>query len=209
MISGKIRKVLLSKKCSRKFLFTYSDILSNAFFSDPIYQNAIRNENKRNKILSALFKSIINYGLFFGKTYIVKGKGIALWLPPGEERISLARALKAGMYKTPFEVGIPALLRISQFSRISEKMHHEFASEPHWYLFLLAIDPEYQRIGLGKRLMQPILNLADQQNQICYLDTSNPLAVKFYLQHGFQIAAEAHTPISGISIWGLRREPSG
>ncbi len=118
----------------------------------------------------------------------------------------MKRAFQAGMFKAPFEVGIPALFKLAHFSSISEKMHKIFAPDPHWYLFLLAVDPIRQGLGFGGKLIKPVLDLADQQDLPCYLDTCNPEAVIFYQKHGFRVVSEERTSISDFSFWGLRRD---
>ncbi|MEI6290834.1 MAG: GNAT family N-acetyltransferase [Chloroflexota bacterium] len=191
---------------SEDFLNKYTNLLSNAFISDPLYTHSIPKEEFRIKKLAGLFKSTLNYGLLFGRINIIPGKGIAVWLSPGEQKITMGRAFQAGMFTTPFIVGFTEIINIANYSTIAERMHHRLAPDPHWYLFLLGVDPLCQGLGYGGKLIKPILELADQQKIPCYLDTCNPAAINFYKKHGFVVKDEVKTPISGFYYWGLRRE---
>ena len=68
------------------------------------------------------------------------------------------------MLMAPFEFGMGAFSRFMNAMNFMEKIHHEKAPEPHWYLMILGVDPPRQGQGVGGALMQPILSRADAEN---------------------------------------------
>ena len=51
------------------------------------------------------------------------------------------------------------------------RAHPEY---PHWYLETMGVDPDVQRSGLGGRLLEPVLKVADRDRTDCYLETADP-----------------------------------
>ena len=78
-----------------------------------------------------------------------------------------------------------------------------------WYLFLLGVEPNCQRRGLGGALMRPVLERADAARQPCYLETENQRNVAFYLKQGFEtIVNGEEAGSSGVRFWTFRRDPN-
>ncbi|HTA33874.1 MAG TPA: GNAT family N-acetyltransferase [Solirubrobacteraceae bacterium] len=81
------------------------------------------------------------------------------------------------------------------------------SSESHWYLGVLATDPERRRQGLATAVMTPILAQADRLGIACCLETSTVENRRFYRGRGFDEATEIVLP-GGPTTWWLRRSPT-
>ena len=79
--------------------------------------------------------------------------------------------------------------------------------EPHWYLAFVGIDPRQQRRGLGRTLLAPIIERADDAGIACYLETPFPDTRVFYRRLGFEDTDELH-PGRGSAHY-LDDDPSG
>ncbi len=106
------------------------------------------------------------------------GAGVALWLPPGVEPDG--EAMGALMQST---LKGPALM---EGAPIMQQMMDFHPHEPHWYLPLIGIDPQYQGRGLGGALLDHALALSDRDGVPAYLESSNPRNIGLYEQHGFE-----------------------
>jgi ribosomal protein S18 acetylase RimI-like enzyme len=111
--------------------------------------------------------------------YVDRYAGAALWLPPGVH---------------PDEDDLVALIQRTVAERdqedvfsVLEQMGGYHPSEPHWYLPLIAVDPLWQRKGLGSALLKHALALCDQDNKLAYLESSNPANIPLYERHGFEV----------------------
>ena len=70
-------------------------------------------------------------------------------------------------------------------------------AQPYWCLEVVGVDPEARGFGIGTRLLEPVLDLADEPGQRCYLETMIERNVGWYLEIGFAVR-EAGTR------WGSR-----
>ena len=58
---------------------------------------------------------------------------------------------------------------------------------PHWYLETMGVDPAGQRKGIGRQLLEPVLEIADRDRVDCYLETADRANVGFYERNGFVV----------------------
>ena len=133
--------------------------------------------------------------------------GVAAWQAPGRYPWSLGRNLRA----------IPSFLSVLRHApgslrdlvRFGSSIDAHFPREkPLWYLQVIGVSPEAQGLGVGKRLLAPAMDLADREQVPCYLETSNPDAVPFYLGAGFEIDAKGvELMAGGPTYWLMTRPP--
>ena len=118
-----------------------------------------------------------------GTAYITEGAhAAALWLPPGVEPDEAAMgAVMAQSPRPDIAEDIGAVL---------EGMAKYHPKEPHWYLPLIAADPNWIGQGLGTLLMKHALRRCDQEGVPAYLESSNPRNISLYQRHGFRIVGE-------------------
>lgn len=71
----------------------------------------------------------------------------------------------------------------------------------HVYLWFLAVDPAYQRAGVGRALLARVIEDAEAP---VYLDTSNPDNVPYYASAGFEEIGRGVLP-RNTPMWFMRR----
>jgi ribosomal protein S18 acetylase RimI-like enzyme len=185
----------------------YGALLARAFNDDPLFRVVLARDDRREKALAGLFSLNVRYGALFGNIQLEPNQGLAVWLPPGSTGVKTGRALQAGMWRVPFLIGLNAVSKLGRLNARSEELHSRYCAEPHWYLFMLGVDPLYQGQGLGGKILAGGLARADQDGLPCYLETNNPRAVRFYQIHGFRLLAEEASGLAGVTLWPMRREP--
>ncbi len=181
--------------------------LSNAFLNDPLQRYTFPDEQERKEKSPLHFKSILQFGLQFGAVYRTAGElgGVAVWLKPGETEVTAEKAEAGGLTRLPELVGEEPMSRFFAALDYIEPYHKLDMPEPHWYIMVIGVDPAFQGKGLGRALLQPILDKADVTNTPCYLETAQPANVSFYNKLGFRIVRELIDPVSGLTIWTFRR----
>ena len=186
-----------------------AQVLSRAFFDDPLMTYFLPEEERRTKALPWFMGVATKYGHKRGEVETTAGtvEGAAIWLPPGKTHIPALQMMAAGMYQAPFRMGPGNFMRFMGALGIMEKLHKESTPEDHWYLMVLGVDPPRQGQGVGSALMAPVLGRADAAGVPCYLETQKDINVKLYRKHGFDVVVEDDLPKGGPHYWTMKRMP--
>jgi len=152
------------------------------------------------------FRPSVDIGRLRGHTYIVESdthvRGVAVWAPPGTtvfDEISVA-TLTAAVSQ---HLNSQALERLSALGELCQ-VHHPHV-DPHFYLYLLGVDPAGH--GWGGPLMGPVLARCDADGLGAYLESSNARNHGFYRRLGFRPVWEARPDDHGPVMTGMWRDP--
>lgn len=194
----------------RKDIAAATEVLARSLLVEPGYIAIIPDAHKRLRMLSAMFTGMIQHsvradaawGAFHDGSLI----GVAQWLPPGFLPMPRLDSLRM----------IPSLVRMLTISfestrhlraedRASERY---FPAEPVWYLQGLGVAPQAQGLGIGSKLILPVLDAADAQCESCFLETGTERNVRFYERSGFTILEPAAQLVPvGPTHWTMIRRP--
>lgn len=126
-------------------------------------------------------------------------RAVALWLPPGispdEETMGAISEEEIGLRPEIAEAA----------TGLFEGMAKYHPHEPHWYLPLIAADPNWLGRGLGAALMKHVLARCDKDGVIAYLESSNPRNISLYERHGFRIMGEIRSADAPVMTPMLRQ----
>jgi len=78
-----------------------------------------------------------------------------------------------------------AALRKWFFDALNQKRLDRLAGKKHFLMAILVVDPEFQRMGVGKKLLQWGLAMADEQGVECWIDAS-PFGKGLYEKMGWK-----------------------
>ena len=184
--------------------------MAQAFHADPLQTYVFPDPDERTRLSPAHFASFLRYGMIFGEVLTNAGtpKGASIWLGPEDWEVTPDRAAAAGLDALPHTIGHDAAARFFSTLGAVEPFHKRDMPTPHFYLMILGVAPEAQGTGLGRALVQPVLERADALRLPCYLETAQPSNVSFYQHLGFTPLVETVDAHSGLRLWTFRREPS-
>ena len=185
-----------------------TNVLKHAFATDPCLLHLIPDENERSYIGPALARGWLRYGIGWGKVFCTENlEGVALRRPPGAEDIHPLGAVVSGMWQTPLLLGWAGTQRLINAGRAMDARHARAVQGPHWYCWLVAVDPAAQGGGFGGELMRHTFDLADEQGVPCYLETTSERALAVHLHHGYEIVEDGRIPDTDLFVWSLVRKP--
>jgi len=185
------------------------EMLGRAFHDNPMSLYILPDEGDRTRHLGWMFGTSTRYGCLFGEVYTTTGRidGAAVWLTPESPPMSRETAGRAGMAELPQKMGPEAFQRLMVMKSHFDELRRRDAPEPHWYLWVLGVDPPRQGQGVGGALLQPVLARADADGLPCYLETDKPINVPFYQRHGFEVVVVDDLPGGGFHYWTMKRAP--
>ena len=185
-------------------------MLARAFHDDPLMRYTIPDPAERGRLLPALYATMLRFGMLAGEVYATSDTldGAAIWMPPNAQW-TRENMEASGMHKTPTLIGDEAYQRYREV--VSREWQARLREIPGtgWYLFILGVEPCDQRRGVGSALMRPVLERADAEQAVCYLETENERNVAFYLKQGFEVVVNGEEAgASGVRFWTFRRNPN-
>jgi ribosomal protein S18 acetylase RimI-like enzyme len=186
-----------------------SGVAERAFQDDPLMRYALPDAAARRRAVEWVLGRNILYGLRYGVVHVAgePGKigGLAVWLPPGATRMTIGGLARCGFFAAPWRLRWRAMVRLQKYTNVKERLHDQvMARRPHWYLLLLAVDPDQQSNGYGGALLRAMLDRASNEHLPCYLETANPDNIGYFEKHGFSLAAESDVPDGGPHVVGMR-----
>jgi GNAT superfamily N-acetyltransferase len=182
--------------------------LARAFFDYDLMRYAAPADRRRAPGVTSLYGAILWDCLRWGEVSVTADViGAACWLPPDVPNTTFFRQVRSGMLALPLHFGFAGFRRLLAYDAVAQKLHHEHAAMPHWYLAAIGVEPEYQGKGVGGALMQPILDRADSGSMHCYLETQREQNVRLYEKHGFEVTEKVVPLGHPIPVWGMLRRP--
>lgn len=129
-------------------------VLTASHADYPAFKSVFPDRPRRVRALRPFFattvRDAIRYGTVDGCAVDRRLSGVAAWLPPGRFPWTPSRKLRATGAMLRVAVASPSsFARFVRYGANAEKSH---PAEPHWYLVVLGVRPDAQRLGIGTRL---------------------------------------------------------
>ncbi len=186
-------------------------VLTDAFMDDPMYQAIFPVPDARGKALGDVWNGILKYCQKYGEVYTTpEVAGVACWLSPGNTEVTFMGQIRTGFAVARTVMKFSAkerttFLRAMDFIDVE---HKRLVEGPHWYLWALGVSPDSQGKGFGGRLLEPVLIRANEEEIPCYLEAETEKNVAFYMKSGFKVIWDGGTPIEGVHVWLMLRDPA-
>jgi ribosomal protein S18 acetylase RimI-like enzyme len=138
----------------------------------------------------------------------LKLEGIAMWMhSDNRKKRPPWHILTSGAIWLEIKIGRKAIKRMDAINRHMEKKHSELAPFEHWYLSLLAVDPQYQGKGYGSKLLNGMLARIDEEGLPCYVEAEGEKNVSLYQHFGFEVVDEFILPNTTDTLTAMIRKP--
>ena len=135
-------------------------------------------------------------------------EGIAVWMHSDRIRKRpFWRILTSGAIWPAIIIGIKALRKMQGFDQYIERKQAELAPVKHWYLAVLAVDPQHQGKGYASKLLNEMLSYIDEEGLPCYLETEGEKNIAMYQHFGFEAVDEFAVPGMKDKLVAMLRKP--
>jgi len=188
-----------------------ADLAARAYDDDPLYAYMLPNAARRATGLARMHRTVLGHLSAGERLWSVRDDegriiAVALWVTPGAYPLPL-RVQVAQLYGAlaTFRGHGGGLRRSIAYQR---RLLEDHPREPHWYLWLIVVDPLHQHRGIGTALMELGLREADRAHVGVYLETQSAPNVDYYRRFGFSLNDTVQPTPEGPPIFTMWR-PAG
>ena len=190
-------------KVSKRERAVIVDVLAKAFDQNRSVNWVIKNDKKRkNRIRALVGYSPTICSKVSGVLLSPDAKGSVLFdLPhqPKKDKIDLL----INELRLAFSViGLSKVIRVLKRERYIKRYHPK---KEFMYLWFIGVFPDGQGQGVGGRLMEQVLAIAERKGLPIYLETSTPENLPFYQKWGFEVYHRWDSQLTGFPIWFLQK----
>ncbi len=133
-------------------------------------------------------------------------EGVAVWFLRGFAQSSIKLDVRIAWYMLR-TYRLRDIRMLLPFYMQIEQAHARIIRQPHYYLEILGVDPQYQGQGFSSKLLRPVLAHADQQRKHCYLETQSDSNVALYQHFGFEVMDTIPVAFDAVPYTLMLRKP--
>ena len=204
-IAGAAHEARTVRKARPNELGRLAAVLASAFYDDPPIRWVLKDDGRRRSLLERSFGLYLRRLWFKQDECYTTGSvvGAIVWELPGQWKVGVVDQLRV----------LPSMARIngrllSRILRAFAAVESNHPAEPHYYLPLVGVEPEWQGRGLGAALMRPILDRCDDERVPAYLEATTPRNRALYARHGFEVTEEFSLGPGSPPLWRMWRNPN-
>ncbi|VVB79857.1 Acetyltransferase (GNAT) domain protein [uncultured archaeon] len=168
-------------------IYKLEQTYTNAYLNKPLFRSFSIDKKIQKKVGPIVLHVLADYSPGEVEIYSTDNtEGIAFWTRPGQVSTGKRNFLK-WISKMIIKVGIINSIRVAKVLMSLDKKSDDLSKESDYYLFILAVDPKFQKQGFASQLIKPMLKKFDKNKLTCSLDTTDSNNIKMYEHFGFEI----------------------
>lgn len=181
------------------------EVLARAFYADPVWGWAFPDPERRLGQHRVVWELVARAALSYESAWLSGDcAAVALWIPP--ERPELRPEDEERLEGLLVELLGDGATRVMETFERFEAAHP--TAQPHYYLSLLATNPDQRGRGLGIGLLAATLERIDAEGAPAFLESSNPVNTPRYEKLGFAVCGEFRLPEGGPRVTQMWRDPA-
>lgn len=193
-------------KIERKDINKAAQVLGESFINYPIFKYIFPDDQYRKNKINHLFKFLIKYGLLNGEVFAPSEniEGVSIWIKSSNAESSLWNVLKSGLISLFLNIDKQSFDRFRYIGKNKQNMRANLITKNYYLLDTISVNPQLQKQGFARLLIESKLKKIDQLNIPCYLETSERTNLIFYQKFGFDVIREYE--LAPLKVFCLLRE---
>jgi GNAT superfamily N-acetyltransferase len=165
---------------------------ARSFWDDPVMRWLFPDDDvfRDGTVMQDFFHRLLAHKKSFVTADVV---AFALWIPPGRPEVDVESTASQ----------MPPDDLLAKFVALREALATNTPPEDHWYLQLVGTHPDWQRRGIGSRLINEGIEWARHEGLGVYLETETIENVAYYRHLGFDVRSEWDVAAGGPHMWGM------
>lgn len=191
------------------------EIVAQAFFNDPFMIFLFPSESHRMEEMKVFCSVMVAHAFKNGEIVAIKSQtsksrnpyaAVSLWYHGTKAFGSIWSYIRVGAIKFLWCSFRQRLTKLQTLQNKIELIHKTQVDKNHYYLSLLAADPDFKGQGYVSRHLKSIFRDLDQKKIPTYLETMNSENVALYQHFGYQIVGEVEAKEFNLHTWAMLRK---
>lgn len=207
IIKSNIEEIRKEHGLTKQDIEIFSKNLALSFEGYPLFEyfaNYKYNISKMQKFWKVSLKTMSKNTFFVADNEYANS--LAVFSPYEKSGVSIWKYIKAGGLGMIAKIGIRSVIRMARFEKFALNIKNKYSNPNCWYLYAFVTIPEHRGKGLGSKIIKPMMDYLDQNNQDCYLETLLPINVKIYNKYGFELKEEVKVPGTELVLYAMLRK---
>ena len=205
------------KRYDRSYEDDVLKVFTESFVKYPlfwgVFEDRFKSEIKLRSFYKHLMRGIFKATIRKDDCYmgIVDGKVTVIVIieKPSDKPVGFWDYAVSGMAGIIARIGFRDTLKFMEMSDKTEIVVKSI-HEPRWHLYFLAVDPKYQKLGIGSSAIQDFLIplVRSHGGNLITVTTNSEKNVSFYINNGFTLIKEETLECNEKSIgnWSFRMD---
>lgn len=183
-------------------------LLGRAFDADPLFQWLYPSASRRAGWVQWFMRVTLRQAMSTSTVFAVDDgpdlAGVVSCIPPGSWPLGVASFVRAGIALPP---SLPTWRSLREGIAIDRTVLARHPDVPHWYVYVLGVDPGLAGRGFGGALLRHVIARADEAAVPAHLETTNPKNLTLYRKFGFEVVEELSIG-AAPPAWVMTRPPA-
>ncbi len=176
---------------------------------EDLFKSEIKLRSFHAQLMKGIFKATIRKDDCYIGVADGKVRAIVIVEKPSDKPVGFWDYAVSGMAGMIARIGLANTLKFMELSDKTEIVVKSIP-EPRWHLYFLAVDPKYQKQGIGSGAIQDFLIPLVRSNggNLITVTTNSEKNVAFYIHNGFTLVKEETLECNAKSIgnWTFRMD---
>lgn len=189
---------------NREELVKASKVMASAFGDDPSIRYLLGGVEEGNydwKYFLCVLKAI------YGKCVILSIdeniNNLLILFPPQLEAVPTIPFMLNGGLSLSRYFGLSLYLRSITYESNCKKIKSSYTENNTWYCMCFVVNADKQKMGMGSKLIKPVLEVLEEYGVSLYLETHKDINVDIYKHLGFEMATISKIPKTEIKQYSL------
>jgi ribosomal protein S18 acetylase RimI-like enzyme len=185
------------------------EIMTQAFFDDPLWTYLIQDKRRRRKLLPEFFRRFLRRGIESEEVYGAGRplQGVAVWVMAHHGGEWISRPSEEVYLELLLDPMFTSSSSARSLFSTLDKLQMRYAPGPHMYLSSIGVAAEARGRGVASLLIRPFLAMADVRSLPIYTETVKASNIPLYEHFHFVVVQSVGISGSGLTIWSLLRCP--
>jgi len=177
-------------KIQKKDLKNTVNVLNDAFAEESMWKEVFNDEEKNRALTEVMVRFCLKYGNVVATSNNIEG---VMALAPYDKAMTAWRIIRSGAFLLSMKISKEAKM-LEVLTNAVEEAKKSLNLGPYIHLLIMGVSQEFQGKGFGGKLLRAVIEKAETERKLIYLETQKEENVKLYEKFGFSVENKVILP---------------